>query len=245
MLLNESLEKFGLSTRETKVYLASLELGKATVQEIAKKSDLARSTSYSILEALISKKLIFPLKSEKIMSYSAEDPQKILNLSEESTRAIKSSLPELKKLYREASSRPKIKYHDGLNAIKEMYNDILRIKGLKEYLIFAPEDTWLQMDEKWITDFKARRVSAKIKTRIILNDSPESRQRLIDSGKYFSKMKILPPDITSELTAGVYIFYDKIILTDYKKDLISVEIQSKGIAQMQKLLFESLWKKLD
>lgn len=244
MLLNESLEKFGLSTREAGVYLACLELGKAPGQAIAKKAGLPRSTCYSVLESLTAKNLIFLLEEQKIKQYSAEDPQKIMSLSEETNRALKDALPELKTLFRSAKGRPKIKYYEGLAAIKEMYEDILRQKGLKEYLIFGPESTWLNMDEKWINDFKKRRAAAKIKTRLILTDSPEARERQKESDKTFSEVKILPTNLTADITAGVYIFRDKVIFTEYKKDLISIEVESRGIAEMQRLMFESLWKTL-
>jgi sugar-specific transcriptional regulator TrmB len=245
MLLNESLEKFGLSGKEAKVYLATLELGKATVQEISRKSGLMRSTCYSILEALIAKNLIFALKDSKVMTYSAEDPQKILNVSEESTRLLKASFPELKALYRSAKGRPKIKYYEGLSAIKEMYNDIVRTKGLKEYLIFAPEDSWMNMDVHWISDFKKRRAAAKIKTRTILNDSPLARQALADSKRFFAETRILPSsNASNDFGSGVYIFHDKIIIIDYQNSFLAVEIQDKRIADMQRLMFETIWKTL-
>lgn len=41
-MLERVLEKFGLSEKEAKIYLATLELGQATVQQIAKKAGLVR-----------------------------------------------------------------------------------------------------------------------------------------------------------------------------------------------------------
>jgi sugar-specific transcriptional regulator TrmB len=243
MLLNESLEKSGLSSREAKVYLAALELGRSRVQEIAKKAGLPRSTTYSVLEALISKNLIFFLGESKIKEYSAEDPQKIANLSEETARTIKEVLPDLKEIYRSAKSRPQIKYHEGLQAIKEMYNDMLRQKE-REYLIFGPESTWMQMDEKWFSEFKKRRASAKIKTRLIITDSPEARLRKKQEAQDFSEVRILPRESSQDITAGVYIFREKVMFAEYRKNLISLEIQSKAIAEMQRLMFERLWSLL-
>lgn len=244
MLLNESLEKFGLSKKETSVYLATLELGKATAQKIAKKAELPRSTTYSVIETLILKKLIFPIQEKKIKEYTAEDPKKIYNLSSEATRSIKESLPELNNLYHQSKARPKIIYHEGLSAIKEVYNDILRMPGLKEYLIIGPEKIWIGMDEKWFADFKIRRASAKIKTRMIIEDSDVARQRQKDGMKYLSEVKIIPADHPYQFTGGAYIFQGEVIFLEYKKDLISVEVFSKGIADLQRLMFESLWKTL-
>ena len=44
--LIEKLEEFGLSEKEAKVYMASLEIGEATADQIAKHSGVNRSTTY-------------------------------------------------------------------------------------------------------------------------------------------------------------------------------------------------------
>ena len=85
----------------------------------------------------------------------------------------------------------------------------------------------------------------KIKTRTILNDSPLAKQAKIDAGRFYSETKILKNNDLVDFIAGVYIFRDKIIIINYKKDLIAVEILSKGIADMQRLMFESIWNRLD
>lgn len=244
MNIKESLKKFGLTSKESSVYEAALELGKSTAHEIAKKAGLPRSTTYSVIETLINKRLIFLYKEGKIKQYTAEDPQKIVTISQEATQALKAVLPDMKTLYKTAKGKPHIKYYEGLAAIKEMYNDILRQKNLKEYLILAAEQSWIAMDEQWIDDFKKRRASKKIKTRLITEESPLAQKRQKDGMKYLSEVRILDSMLFDEWTAGIYIFHDKVVFIEYKKDLIAVEMQSKGVAQLLKIAFESIWKTL-
>ena len=54
----KALEKFGLSEKEAKVYLACLELGEDTASDISLKSNLPRTLIYDILEKLIDEKRI-------------------------------------------------------------------------------------------------------------------------------------------------------------------------------------------
>ena len=49
----DELKKIGLSENETGAYLALLELGSATAQDISKKSGIKRATTYVQLEALM------------------------------------------------------------------------------------------------------------------------------------------------------------------------------------------------
>jgi len=50
--LNETLLQMGLNEKEAKVYLACLELGGATIAEIAEKSGVKRTSIYNFLEEL-------------------------------------------------------------------------------------------------------------------------------------------------------------------------------------------------
>ena len=53
-----ALVNFGLSEKEAKVYLACLEIGDASANEISLKSDLPRTLVYDILERLIDSGLV-------------------------------------------------------------------------------------------------------------------------------------------------------------------------------------------
>jgi len=54
-MLIQELQKLGLSDKESKVYLASLELGPAPIAAIAKQASVNRPTTYVIIESLIKK----------------------------------------------------------------------------------------------------------------------------------------------------------------------------------------------
>ena len=47
-----TLKEFGLTSNESKTYLAALELGQTTVQELGKKAKIKRTTVYTTLEGL-------------------------------------------------------------------------------------------------------------------------------------------------------------------------------------------------
>ena len=53
MELYQQLKQLGLEEKQAKIYLASLELGPDTAQNIAYKASLKRPTTYVILEELI------------------------------------------------------------------------------------------------------------------------------------------------------------------------------------------------
>ncbi|MCX6739840.1 MAG: hypothetical protein NTZ49_01260 [Candidatus Parcubacteria bacterium] len=65
MLLPQVLTNLGLNDKESKVYLACLELGTSSILEIAKKSGVNRGTIYYIIEELKQKQLISQTTKKK------------------------------------------------------------------------------------------------------------------------------------------------------------------------------------
>src|SRR3990172_512112 len=100
------LEKLGFSEKEAKVYLAALELGEDSVQNIAKKAGINRATTYVILEKLMASGLISTYEKGKKTFIVAEDPKELLQILEEEKQEVlnrekdlKSNLSQLAAIY--------------------------------------------------------------------------------------------------------------------------------------------------
>ena len=80
--VTSTLQSIGLSDKETRVYMALLELGKGTVSQIARKSHINRTTTYDILASLGEMDIISISGKQPKQEYVAEQPEKIkLNLT--------------------------------------------------------------------------------------------------------------------------------------------------------------------
>ena len=71
---------------EAKTYLACLELGSETVQNIAKKGQIKRPTCYVTLDNLFTKGYVAKIEKKSTTLYAAEDPKIMLNKYKEKTR---------------------------------------------------------------------------------------------------------------------------------------------------------------
>jgi len=71
------LERFGLSDKESALYMALLELGQADVAAIATKAGVKRPTAYVLLDSLKDKGFV-SLQDGSGRQYLAEDPRKLL-----------------------------------------------------------------------------------------------------------------------------------------------------------------------
>jgi len=92
MLINE-LEKLGLNDKESKAYLALLELGEGNIGKIAKKSGIRRTTVYDVIESLLKKGLISSSRKNKRVVYLAEAPRKLEQDLEEKKMVLDRIMP--------------------------------------------------------------------------------------------------------------------------------------------------------
>ena len=116
----EKIRDLGLSENETRVYLALLELGQATVTQISKKAGLNRTTGYDVLERLGWNGLVNRARAgKKKMIYMAEPPSRLKQYLEDKAKLyerrvdeVKNILPELQSLQK-TKIKPVIKFAEG------------------------------------------------------------------------------------------------------------------------------------
>ncbi len=126
------LKEAGFSEKEARVYLALMEMGPSSVTQVARKADINRTTGYDILEGLVSKKLVRSAEKKGKMIYVAENPENIQKLLEEESKRLNlmsdkigQIMPELKSMYTEIEKKPIVKFYEGLDGLKALYEDSL------------------------------------------------------------------------------------------------------------------------
>lgn len=239
MKIQTLLQKFGLTPKETALYLAALELGTASVQKIAEKSGLVRSTAYAVLEVLRSKGLVTTHLKKKVRYYSAEDPNHVLHFAESTIAALKTALPELQALAGQARRRPSVRFYEGKDGMQTILREIL--EDGKELIAFAAVDDTFQTLSNFRT-FVLERIKKRTPIRVIMKDSPLARERKRLGPQELRQVRLIPD--THQFHGLIYIWKNKIAQFSFKNDYIAVVTESKELADMQRAMFESLWEKL-
>lgn len=118
-MLEKELRQLGLSEKEVQVYLACLQLGKASVQEISQKSGVNRATTYIQLETLLDLGLVSALDKDKKNMIMAEQPERIIKILQKRKEKIDSlqdsflkMMPQLQAIYNLKSEKPMVKYYE-------------------------------------------------------------------------------------------------------------------------------------
>ena len=137
MNLPEELQQLGLSEKESRVYVAVLELTQASVQAIAKKARVNRPTAYVVLDSLVKKGLCSTFEKDKKAYYVAENPENLqLFFSmqkrelEEKQEKLNSILGDLKTIYSlQDKGRPFVRFFEGKEGLLATRNEAYAKNG--------------------------------------------------------------------------------------------------------------------
>lgn len=239
-MLYKQLQDAGLNETEAKIYLAALELGQTSIARISKKAEIKRTTVYLSLENLMSKGLMSATKKANKTSYFAEDPRNLERIMEQRKQKISKLIPQLLTFTNLVDKKPKIRYFEGLDGLKEVFKDSLRYPG-GENCMFYSESYISDFDEKFFSEyFVPERKKLKILARAILPENGQMRKlattnekslrqtRFIDAGIYDIKIEI---NIYGNSTISIVSFEEKFGLI----------IESRKIFESFKSIFETMW----
>ncbi len=238
MAIKDILEQLDLKDKEAAVYLACLELGTATVTQIAKKAGIKRPYFYDLADYLLKRGLIKQTKKGKKTLFSAADPEKLKRLEEEKLKRLEEVLPELKSLYKITGTKPRIYFYEGRAGVDEINKDTLCYKG--EAVAFSTERFLTADDKKLAREFIRERVKNKLKVRVIgpvSNEFLEIKKRDEDE---LRETKMLPKDLY-ESNVEISIYGNKVAVVNYRENFGFI-IESSDVAKPLKMIFELIWR---
>ncbi|MFA5022075.1 MAG: helix-turn-helix domain-containing protein [Patescibacteria group bacterium] len=240
MQFDRLLSQLGFSQNESKVYLAALESGLASAQNIAQKAGLQRTTTYSVLSALVSRGVVAKTKVKGKSRFLAESPDKLLYLLSELQAKLKKALPQLEAVYNKSEIKPKILFYEGDYAIQKVYDDTLAERP-PEILEWNTNAYFANpyVDKDYV--YLGKRVALNIHAKRIAEKGSfwETRHKKKDEAE-LSQTIIVPKEMLSS-QIEVNIYNNKIAFMNYAESM-SVIIESKAIAQAMKQIYELSWR---
>jgi len=244
-MLETDLQDLGLSKNEAKVYLTVLELGASFVSSIANKSGISRVNCYYILDNLVKMGIMSSFTQNKIKYYNVESPQIIINKQEEKLQKAKKIFPELLSITNSLAYKPKIQYYEGLEGIKNIFEDTLSSKN--ELLGYTNlKDLPNVISEDFLKNYAKRKIEKNIKTRML---SPMSKEAKTYLEKYY------PKEFDRNLVEIFYVnskefnFDYEITIYENKTAIVSLNpselmgliIESPLYAKTQRAIFNLAW----
>lgn len=240
MSLSQILVRFGLAEKEALVYMALLELGLSSVTDVAKKSHVTRTNTYHLLSALELRGLVSSHEEKGKMMYSAENPDRILQMLKEEIadkqkqlKEAEESIPQLKSLYNNPEGKLKVRFYEGVEGVISAYEDTLTAKT--PILGYASVENQHSFFPGYFPEYYQRRTEKRIPVKCFLAYTKESfRIKSLDK-KHIRKSYIVPADYT--ISPEINIYDDKVAIMSLKEKF-AVIVQGKEVAGAFAKLFE-------
>jgi len=247
-MLEKLFKDLQFSQKESAIYLAILELGQARAIDLAKKTGFNRTTVYDLLEVLIQKGLVSKFKKGATSFFNALEPERLINYLErdqaeycvatkKKKQQVQELLPQLISLQNVLNAKPKIKLFEGEKGMREAYEDTLTAKN--SIIAYANVETMHHGLPNFFPEYYQRRVQSKVFIRAILPRNKLSLERAQHDQVEMRATRFLPAG--QIFSPEVNIYNNKMLVASWKEKM-AVVIESKELADLQKIIFETLWQ---
>jgi sugar-specific transcriptional regulator TrmB len=245
-MLSTQLTYLGFNEKEARVYLAVMQLAKATAPQIAEFSKVNRATTYLYLRSLISRGLVSSYESVGRVFFVAENPERLIQLLDIRAQEISRQaeyfstlLPEMRSIFNLAKGKPQIRFFEGKEGLMSMQKDILETKSellCCFYCIDYVYDVFPDIKKTYSSERVKRQIASKIiyTSRLGVKKFPDDEERL-------RERRFVPFD-KFPFSSDVTIYGNKVAVASLRNDLAGVIIENKQIADSLRLLFELAWE---
>lgn len=242
-MLERDLIEIGLNEKEAKVYLASLELGQSTVQDIAKKAAVNRATTYFVIEGLMKSGLMSSFHKGKKQYFIAADPDRLVEVLEQEKdilekrkENLKKLLPQLQSINNKQSNRPVVKYYEGKEGILSMVNEVT-VPGKEVVRMAYNKDAVIKtFSEEQRKKWTEHRVKNNIITKVIYT----FKNGVLESNADGTRRKV--PFEKFPITCDIAVYDDKIRLASFGDRMVGVVIEDKELAASFRAVLDLAWE---
>jgi len=239
---------FGLSEKEIAVYMACVQLGEASVLTLSKRAGTKRPSTYLILESLMKQGLVDTLKTKQGITYHPLHPKKLLTQLHTLEKDYEAVLPDLIGMYHSREDKPIISIFEDYDVYSRIADEVREfVKTGKEALYFGNSEHFYTKTEKvdaWFAVMKNKKTRCREIICGIGAVQRETAQRIKKLGNPLYQVKLLAEPTHSVVTEfGVW--GDTVVFFSGEgKDLFTIRIESKKMADTQRALFDQLWSSL-
>jgi len=236
MTIEDQLKELNLTKSECKVYLYLLEDGLSTPPQIARGTGIARTNCYNILVRLKDEGLIEEQEKGARKAYIASDPEALLRSIQKKKETVERLLPDLRALYTVQKNKPKIRFYDGFEQVKQIYwqatnTDTLFALGSTKHLV--------DKDPKFFIAFEQALKEKNVFLRDLITRSSEKvgaeQTKQILKGMYDFQ---LLPEKYSDFPTDILVWGDNVALITLTEPIFGTVITSTTLAQTFRFIFE-------
>lgn len=239
----DALADVGMSEREAQMYLALLERGPSTIQEIARFAKLKRAGLYTVMDHLLELGFIQKRIIRGHAVLVASSIASVKSWVEKRNKEFLRALPSLESVSREQSKLPHIEFFSGGDGFRLIWKRMFDAKT-KEYSIITDAEHMLGfVSENYITGpIIQEKLNRGIRSRQILVRTEYAKKIIAKDAQENRITRLLPRHHAVPMTTIIY--GTTVALISPLRENLIVLVESSSFAQSQQSLFNALWEGL-
>jgi len=239
----KNLVESGLSEKEAAVYYASLALGPAPVLRIAKNAGINRATTYSVIDSLAERGLMHVEERGLKKVFVAEDPENLRQVMEQKMQKVAAIIPDLTKIYKAQGKVSLIRTHEGINAAKNVYEQIMREFRSSDFFYFIGGGLgWSKVDPQEQERYFKWRSRMRHEVKLIFQDSERAELHKNLSKQLNQAVKVFPKDIA--LDSDIIITPRMVAILRLSTPPTTLIIEDAEIVHSYTELFKFIWNSI-
>lgn len=252
-MVEQLLKELGFSDKESRLYLLLAEAGKSTVQLLARRAGIPRTTAYSILENLQARGLISAEQKQGTTFYVVQNANALLRMlgkeREELNRKESKAkeLVELIKPYFKSKffSVPKIQLFEGKAAVENLLydhtKDWLNAISQTDGIWWGYQDhTFVEQHREWL-EWVWRLMNPQTKIWLISNRASATAEKSISVPNRIIK----PVAAGDDFSSTVWVTGDFVVMLMTREEPVyAFELRDAVFAANMRFIFRLLWNAL-
>lgn len=246
MDITSTLKRMGFDQKQAFLYMKALELGEASMTQLARSANIKRPSAYLAAEKLLMKGLLSETKKGKRKFYSAAHPRRLSDISRLQSHEIEELVPQLVALYHAPKEKPKIQVFEGEEGVIMLYRELYQsLSNKEEALWFSNIGALGEHLPEALVEYKKILVQLKNPRIRELYFGDAGGKRWSSEIKPFCGknhfLRFLPTDFEFGLSDNL-IFGNKLVIFSLRGNAFVTVIESSDVAKTYRALFEWAWK---
>lgn len=246
---SEVLHALGLEPASALVFTYLVENGEQGATALQTNTHLSKAGLYDALNSLLAREFVTYRKNGRTAFYTAVHPSKLLGLIEERKRATDTLAASAEEVIRSLTgsynlhqNQPGVRYFEGVEGIREVLQNSLRVSG-STILTIGDLEMWVRQFASINDAYVATRKEKKIRKRAITDDRPFHREFLKSYDRSLTDTRLLT-NLPQPFANGIVeIYEDKVAYITFRNShLVGVIIQDPVIHAMHVAFFEFMWR---
>ena len=241
MSIESALQSFGLTPRQSRIYLSLLKLGKSSVSTVAKQTGIPRVSVYPCLDELSRLGVVSCITKNRRQLYEAQAPEMLLQILRQRSTLFESILPLFAPLMNRETDSFAVQVYEGAEQSKQAVRDFyeyLQESKIRLVYAFAHVDL-IKTYPRYVPQMIQRRQQMGISTQLLV--AAEQRKAMPSSYRGLRReVRFLPPQFALHCTMQIAGEECLFTVTENKEPVV-LRVHSKAISTTMASAFRFLW----